>query len=449
VHQPNGSPAALKLKFKGVPPTGPLPQAIDFPLIPQKEPSKYEVLLFTDPQPESEAELDYVRDDVIEGLIGAKAAFGITTGDIMFDDLSMYQRYNKLVGQIGLPWWNIGGNHDLNFEAYDRTYCRETFKRVFGAPYYAFFYGGTLFLMLDNVNYLGADPKVPNRAGRYEGRFGETQLTFVANLLKEVSPDTLIVAAMHIPLRSYLNPDNKAENTVDRAEFMRLLGSRPAFSIAGHTHTTEHHYIGPDGVSEGSHHHHVLTAVSGSWWSGPFDYRGVATAVSRDGTPNGFHILSIDGKTYETRFVPAKEPQSRQMRIMFDSTFHSDGREVQRQFRLGRLYSSPVTTADLYSTEVVVNVYDGGPRTRVEMKIGNRPPVAMTTDRRPDPLVRDVYARNEDSKKSWVKAEPSSHIWVARVPEDLSPGAHRVEIKVTDEYGRERQDSAILEVLGA
>lgn len=33
------------------------------------------------------------------------------------------------------------------------------------------------------------------------------------------------------------------------------------------------------------HHHHVLTAVSGSWWSGPLDRRGIASADSRDGHP--------------------------------------------------------------------------------------------------------------------------------------------------------------------
>ena len=46
------------------------------------------------------------------------------------------------------------------------------------------------------------------------------------------------------------------------------------------------------------------------------------TADSRDGTPNGFHILSVDGTDYTTRFVPAKEPNGRQMRLSIDSRFH-------------------------------------------------------------------------------------------------------------------------------
>src|SRR5262249_16210012 len=89
VHQPNGSPTSLKLRFRGIDPTGQLPASLDFPLIRQPEPRKFDVILFTDPQPESQAELDFVRDDAVVPLIGSRAAFGITTGDILFDDLAM------------------------------------------------------------------------------------------------------------------------------------------------------------------------------------------------------------------------------------------------------------------------------------------------------------------------------------------------------------------------
>jgi hypothetical protein len=64
----------------------------------------------------------------VGGLTGIEAAFGITAGDIMFDDLSLYGRYNRIIGQIGLPWWNVDGNHDLNFESPSARYCRETYN---------------------------------------------------------------------------------------------------------------------------------------------------------------------------------------------------------------------------------------------------------------------------------------------------------------------------------
>ena len=76
-------------------------------------------------------------------------------------------------GYDRLPWWNIGGNHDLNFEAPDRKYSRETFKRVYGRTITRF-YAQTLFLMLDDVNYLGStrtnlEEGASTRAGSIRG----------------------------------------------------------------------------------------------------------------------------------------------------------------------------------------------------------------------------------------------------------------------------------------
>jgi hypothetical protein len=448
VHAPEGSPPELNLRYRGLDPTGPLPDSVDFGLTRADEPARFDVILFTDPQPESHAELDFVRDAVLTGAMEVGAAFGLTTGDIMFDDLSLYPRYNRMIGRMGLPWYHIGGNHDLNFEAPGRRHSRETFKRVYGAPYYAFNYGGALFLMLDNVAYLGAPRDRPGRSGKYEGRIGEDQLAFVANVLRETPPDRLVVVAMHIPLRNDLDAD-AANSTADRAELFRLLGDRPAFSIAGHTHTTEHHYLdAAEGVAGAQpHHHHILTAVSGSWWSGPYDRRGVAAADSRDGTPNGFHVLSIDGARYTTRFVPANEPNGRQMRISLESQFHSSDTELHRDYRIAQLLGSPIPAEAAGATNLVVNVFDGGPRTQVTARIGARPPIRLTRTRRPDPFVEQVFSRNAATKKAWVKAEPSSHIWTSRLPRDLTAGTHRVDIEVSDEYGRIQRDHLVLELV--
>jgi hypothetical protein len=448
IHQPKGTPAELKLRYRGIEPTGPLPASVDFPLRRAEEPRKFDVVMFTDPQPESPTEVEFVRDDVVNALIGTKAAFGLTAGDIMFDDLSLYARQNRIIGQIGVPWWNIGGNHDLNFEAPNARYSRETFKRVFGPAYYAFEYGGTLFLMLDNVDYLGTDPRRPRKNGQYQGRIGERQLAFIANMLNETAADRLVVAVMHIPLRTYLDPQGPGVNTADRPDFLKLIGSRPCVSFSGHTHTTEHHYFGPEDGYGGPapHHHHVMTAVCGSWWSGPYDHCGIAAADSRDGSPNGFHVLSIDGRSYTTRYQAANEPNGRQMRIMLDSAFHRADRELYREVRMGQLLGSPIPRENVFATDVIVNVFDGGPRTKVEYRIGKRPPVAMTRDSRPDPFVQEVFARNEATKKPWVRADPSSHIWVARLPTDLDAGTHCIQVRAVDEYGREHRDHLVVEI---
>lgn len=446
LHQPQGTPPELRLRYRGIDPTGPLPASIDFALSRQAEPDAFEVILFTDPQPESPVELGHVRDTAVTRVLGTKAAFGMTTGDILFDDLSFYGRSNRIMGRIGIPWFHIGGNHDLNFEAPDARYSRETFKRVYKAPYYAFHHGKALFLMLDTVHYLGAASGAGDGVGRYEGRIGERQLAFVANMLAQTPKDRLVVIAMHIPLYTDLNPDDPRQNVMDRERLLDLLGNRPVLSLAGHTHTTEHHY--PRAGGAGSHHHHVLTAVSGSWWSGPSSRTGIPSADSRDGTPNGFHVLSVDGAGYTTRYRPAQGEPDEGMRIVLESQYRGGAGEVLRDYRPMQTLRSPVPRESLSATNLVVNVFDGGPRTRVSYRIGSGPAVAMVRTRRPDPFVNEVYLRYPEAKKPWVKAEPSSHIWVARLDGDIPAGSHRITVDVEDEYGRPLSSGLVLEVTG-
>jgi hypothetical protein len=158
--------------------------------------------------------------------------------------------------------------------------------------------------------------------------------------------------------------------------------------------------------------------------------------------------LSVDGTSYKTRFVPAKEPNGRQIRLTIDSRFHRPEREIKRDFRPGQLISSPIGRATLGAATLIANVFDGGPKTRVRMRIGDRAPIEMTMKRMPDPFVDDVFARNESVKKPWIKAELSSHIWTARLPTDLSVGAHRVIVEAVTEYGDIVTGRLALEITG-
>ncbi len=271
LYVPQGTPSAPAFRFVGIALTGALPESIDFALRKQDEPTRFEALLFTDTQPESLAEVGYIRDDVVVTTAGIDAAFGITHGDVMFDDLSYYDRYNRIVGTIGLPWYNCCGNHDMNLEAADNVFSRETFKRVFGARYHAFQYAGATVFVLDNVAYLGTDATRPNGFGKYIGAFGADQLGFVRNVLAQVPRDSLVVFSHHIPLKTLAGTDAGTANT-DTREFLTAISTHSnTVSFSGHTHTNEHWYFGAaEGYTGGgTHHHHVLAAVSGSWWSGP------------------------------------------------------------------------------------------------------------------------------------------------------------------------------------
>src|SRR5262249_1478758 len=175
-------------------------------------------------------------------------------------------------------------------------------------------------ILLDNVHYFGDDPEEP-RSGAYCGRIGERQLQFVRNVLAHVPREHLVVLSMHVPLLTYQDRSKTQDNTADPASFLRLLATRPhTVSFSGQMHATEHHYLSEDATADNhGHHHQVLAAASGGWWGGPHDGRGIPSADSPDGSPNGYHILAVEDVRYTTRFVPATGKTSRQLRTVVNS----------------------------------------------------------------------------------------------------------------------------------
>ena len=447
IHQPNGSPAGMR--YKGIEPTGPLPAEINFPLIERPEKKKFEALLFADTQPQTTRELDYIRDDVVAELVGSDAAFGMTMGDIMFDDLSMLPRYNAIISKIGIPWYNVPGNHEINFESPNDRYSLETFKKFYGPPYFAFEYADALFVVLDNIDYKGggeADPADVRGNGGYEARISRSQLQWLAEELKHVEQERLVFIATHAPLGS----ENGSYATDNREKLFRLLAGRPnLYSVAGHTHTTDHVYFDKDDgfAGPGKFHHHVLATVSGAWWSGPFDERGIAVSDQRDGTPNGYHILEVDSTDVAVRFKGAGKPADYQMRIVFDVAHHQLNVNGIRDFKAGELLDGRISQDHLNAAAIIVNLFDGGPNSKVRYRIEDGEYRPLKRILRKDPYMLEQYARHRSSKKTWVEATLSTHLFEADLDANLPPGVHAITVQAEDEFGRLHHGHTVLEIV--
>jgi len=410
-HKPQGSP---DLKFPGVPPTGRLPRSIDFALTEHEEPERFEVILFGDPQPRDQAEIDYLAHDVVEGLVGSDAAFGVTLGDILFDDLSLFGALNRTIAMIGIPWYNVLGNHDINFDAPDDALSDETFERHYGPPYYAFDHGPVHFLVLDDVHWKGRVEGEGYHGGNYTGGLGEDQLAFVRNDLASIPRDQLVVLFMHIPLTSgWQEPERQA--------LFRLMEERPlALSISAHHHFQEHVWLDADDGWKGSepHHHVVTVTTSGSWWRGLPDATGVPVTTMRDGAPNGHLVVTFDGSDYAMDFRAARGSANEQMHIWVPE----------------RVYARRA-----HLTEVLVNVYNGSEKTDVRFRVdGEGEWRSMTQTARPDPLYEAVKDEEIDAMPDrWKLPEAidSPHLWSGILPKGLGAGRHLVEVKVTDPWG--------------
>ena len=406
LHKPNGSPES---KFPGVKPTGTLPASIDFPLMRQEEPDQFRALLFGDTQPRNVQEVEYMAHDIIEQIVAENrhdASLGITLGDIVFDDLNVFEPHNQAVALIGLPWYNVIGNHDMNYDAPNDKLSDETYERYFGPSYYSFDYGPVHFLALDDVVWHGA---TEDEKGHFHGGLGEEQMEFIKNDLKLIPEDQMVVLLMHIPL----------VNVEDRQDLYRLIEQRPfALSISAHTHFLKHHYIHHDDGFHGKepHHHIVNVTVCGSWWRGGTDELGIPHATMSDGGPNGYSILSFDGTKYDLQFRAARREPDHQMSIYLPQE---------------------ITQPEAISTVMIVNVFNGSKHSKVRFRL--LPDGEWQTMDRIDGV--DPYFA-EMKKLEAGEAPPNGlplpapsltdHLWRSLIPASLSVGTHLFEVEATE-----------------
>lgn len=418
LHCPAGTPDGLNLKTPRIARTGELPASIDFKLVRTPEPKRFDVLLAADTQAANAQELNYVRAELGHCIAVTKPAFAIHHGDVMGDDLTLFDDHLALTSATGIPWYHCPGNHDMNLDSPSNAHAFDAWKQTFGVSNIALNYSGATFILLNNIAYDGHG--APRREGRgYRGLIGAEQLQFVANVLKHTPAENLIVVSMHIPLVSFDNPDSVSDTTADRQALLALLSTRQfAVSFAGHSHTTEHHYLGAEhGFNgPGRHHHHVLTAASGAWWSGPSDTRGVPISDSRDGTPKGVHILSIDGSSYSTRLVTSPCANDATLRAMIAN------------IKLpGDVRCAP---------HLVVDVFDGGPLTRVSCCGSAFGDTSVALERTPieDPHIVASYEANKALNKPWVAPTRSSHIWTTPLPDGLGSDMLDLRLDVITEF---------------
>lgn len=412
IHKPQGSP---ELKAAGVAPTGPLPDSIDFPLMPQDEPQEFTVVLFGDPQARGLREVNFVTHDVVEELIGTDAKFGISLGDNVADDVELFDELNGSIAQIGIPWYNTFGNHDFNRGATDDVYSDETFERVYGPGTYAFEYANAVFIILDDVYF---EP-----TGKYRGRFTARQLMFIENYLETVPKDRLVTMYMHIPIVAVQN----------KADVYRLLKDFPyTLSVSAHTHEMMQFFETADKGWLGAtpHHHFVNATVCGSWWCGTFDELGIPHATMNDGAPNGYSFLDVNGNTYKIRFKASRRPADYQMNIYVPDD---------------------VAAADAASTEVLVNVFAGSEKSTTRMRLGDGEWIAMQQTKTIDPECLRMHQQNEflnEEVFGWKMDYPSEtrHMWKANLPVNPPVGTHTLVVETTDMFGQVYTDHRILRV---
>ncbi|PST84301.1 metallophosphoesterase [Pedobacter yulinensis] len=424
-HKPNGSPA---LKYKGVSPTGPLPKLVNFFLSPAKEDSNFTALIFGDPQAYNLEEMDYFAKGVVSEVEGTKrAVFGLSLGDLVGNDPSLFAPYTKAVKRVGIPWYNLIGNHDINFDVQDDRYSDESYEAHFGPADYAFNYGDVHFIILDDIIY--PDP----RGGKsYWGGLRAGQLEFVKNDLKYVPKNKLIVLAFHIPIG--FAGENEGFREEDRIKLFDLLADYPnTLSLSAHTHNQKQLFFSEkDGWKQAkAHHHYNVGTTSGNWYSGELNEIGVPVSTMSDGTPKGYAFINFKGNQYTVDYKVAGKPKEYQLEIYTPRVLEKDKK----------------TSAGIYA-----NFFMGGEKDAVLYRIDGGSWKKMKYVLENDPGFLAALHKWDHTETLLTGRRPSlpaecKHLWRAPVPASLAPGEHTVEVKATDMFGKTYTQTAKYRIL--
>ena len=367
--------------------------------------TRHAFLVVADPQTEDDYEMERFQSETVPAVQSTVAAlgdvpvFGVGNGDLMFDDLTLFPEYERAVQRMDVPFFQVVGNHDLNFDSPAHRGAYQTFRDHFGPGYYAFNRGDVHYIVLNNVYWPGQDG-FGRDTDSYLGHLPDRQLLWLANDLSTVSLDRPVVVFAHIPMLSTLyerrgdaRPSTR-DMTVNRSALYRMLEPFvEAHIISGHTHESEHR-------SHANVHEHVVGAACGAWWTGP---------VSRDGTPPGYAVYEVEGADISWRYQSTDYDADHQMRL------YKPGADPERP------------------DQVIANVWDADDRWRITWYENGHEQGTMQAYVGTDPQAEALYGGSDQpARRTWVSPVPTAHLYAATP----SSEATEVTVEATDRFGR-------------
>lgn len=400
-----------------------------------------QALLFTDPQVKSPVDIDYYRRDIVEPLRGTHAALGLSLGDIVNDDVSLYPALNAVTASLGVPWLHVAGNHDLDAGAATDADTLRTFRGTYGPDTVAWEESGATFIGLDDIIAM------PGQRPSYVGGLRADQFAFLEAYLPTLPKDRLLVIGVHIPFFDTAAPGAAATfRAVDRERLFALLRSFPhVLLLSGHTHNQQHVF---HDAADGWHgstplHEYNVGAACGAFWSGAKDAAGIPDTTMSDGTPNGYAVLTVAAQgDYTLAWHNARDAADSQIglfapKVLRRGAYPAWGvyANVYMGFESRGFESRGFESRGFESRGFAGN--------RVEYRVdgGDWKPMQQVLHADPRLLAENALDDMAGVLRGYdrsVEATPSRHLWRGTLPTDVATGEHQVEVRYFDPWRGEQ-----------
>ncbi|WP_374727596.1 calcineurin-like phosphoesterase C-terminal domain-containing protein [Haloactinomyces albus] len=461
-HLPEGSP---ELRYGGLAPTGPLPDAVNFPLAKSKltQSPRQHCVIGADVQTYNQKQVAYARNGVFADLAARKNYAGcgaLFIGDVVGDDLSLYSETRELTGMLNGPARFLPGNHDLDFDSPSREHNFDTFRAKLGPTYYSYDSGKAHIVALNSIEY---PTQRPADKGDYTYGLGQRQLEWLRNDIAQVPKNRVIVLASHSPLLEFFY--SNSHRTKQLTEIYEILEGREVISLAGHTHMMENLREGDlmagwkDIVGEAGlpFTHLTVGAVSGHWYSGRVLNEGYPTAIQRDGTPPGVLTLDITNTEVTERYTVRGGDESRHMAVGLNTPRYRAwyAQNVDNKGSAPE-FANPLTVSRdelTQNTWLTTNFWMGSTGSTVEVSLdGGQALQAVRTQPMNGETPRvgaewsDPVAVQEQLAHGGGLADRTMHLWRLQLPADLAVGEHTAQVTATDVHGREYTKTITFEV---
>jgi hypothetical protein len=352
----------------------------------------HKFLVMADPQTQDNEDVNLLHTVAQPDLVKTckkfsdEPVFGLANGDIMFDRLEYYPDYLKTVKAMGIPCFQVLGNHDVEVEAKTDETSVGTFQDYFGPAYYSFNKGDVHYVVLDDIFWFGG----------YIGYLDQKQLDWLKQDLAFVEKGKTVVVFCHIPVLCSQHIRYEQERPrdsvviVNRELLYKILEPYKSYVISGHTHESDY-------LREGGSEIHVCGALCGAWWTGPICF---------DGTPMGYSIYTVKGSELTWQYK-------------------STGKEIDHQMRVYNPFKN--------NGELIANVYSANDKWKVFWYEDGMKKGLMNNKVMNDPLSVKLHEGDKlPKKRPWVNPVKNNHMFTA----SPSKGIKEIVVEAIDDWGR-------------